>query len=627
MATNEFLEKVAIPYILELYIGEGQPYYMAMPNIPSSLEIVEIPPISIRHTYGDWPIREHNVGTNFRIALRGHVTSAKRQYWGTRVKTKDSVGANLQAELLGPVRIVEEFNNFLTEYQEMAKNRGTLYLQAGENYKAAKQNLLLVFRDLVYDRHFFVEPMNINFKRNTQTSTCSIEFEFVFIGYKSAYASNPKLGGPNMGMRAPSGDPKPFKREDLLLEAVSNTAYIKFAPTAQTSAVIAASYALTGTPLDRAYNVASRLETYIDKAQAAVGTGQREFDRLRGPGRRLLQVTTQMRDLQYAIGDLVDAPRRLLSDYFQAAEIFLASLIGIQQAVSVVFSPEYYLSGFDAPSLLMKLAQDVYADAASRAGAAGVNCERLLFRVAGAQANDPLIQVPDSNNTVQVNEPLQGFQVYEMKAGETWLDVAASFNVPWLGWQTIAAFNLAFVPELKSDGSPLQAGDLVKVPLAPPTELAVRTKADAQTTLDLVYGTDFYLNPDTGDWDLASSASLANTAGTWARDQPPSNDFAVATGVKNIEQVLRMRLTQGRGTWKGHPDVGVEGLEVGSTPTAAAQVRTAASVRGQLAADPRFVSLRNLNVLSQGNITSVSVDVGIVGRDKLVNVIAPATGL
>lgn len=625
MATNEFLEKVAIPYILELYIGDGKPYYMAMPNIPSSLEIVEIPPISVRHTYGDWPIREHNVGTNFRIAMRGHVTSARRQYYGTRVKTLNSVGANLQAETYGPVRIVEEFNNFLTEYQELAKNRGTLYLQAGQNYKAAKQNLLLVFRDLVYDRHFYVEPMTINFKRNTQTSTCSIEFEFVFIGYKSAYANNPQLGGPNKGRGAPKAitvDPSAFPPE-----AQPVTDYAKFAPSSQTEAVVAASYALTGTPLDRAYNVASRLEAYIDKAQAAVGTGNREFDKLRGPGRRLLQVTTQMRDLQYSLGDLADAPRRLLSDYYQAAEIFLSSILGIQQALSVVFSPEYYFRGFDAPFLLSKLAQDVYADAASLAGGAGVNCARLQFRVAGAQADDPLIQAPENNFVVQLDAPLQGFQVYEMKAGETWLDVATAFGVPWLGWQAIAAFNQAFVPELKSDGSPLQAGDLVKVPLAPPTELAVQTKADAQVSLDMVYGTDFYLNPDTGDWDLSSAASLVNTSGTWTRDQPPSNDFAVATGVRNIEQVLRMRLTQAHGSWKGNPTVGVEGLEIGSTPTDAAQVRTAASVRGQLAADPRFVSVRNLNVLAQGNITSVSADVAIVGRDKLVNVIAPATGL
>lgn len=625
MATNEFLERVRIPYILEMYIGDGQPYYVSMPNIPSSLEIVELPPISVRHTYGDWPIREHNVGTNFRIAIRGHVTSARRPFYGTRVKTKNSVGANLQAETYGPVQIVEEFNAFLTEYQELAKNRGTLYLQAGQGYKEAKQQYLLVFRDLVYDRHFYVEPMSINFKRNVQTSTCSAEFEFVFNGYKSAQASNPRLGGPYMGRSAPEA--VRIDATALPPEAIAVKDYIKFAPSSQTSAVVASTYALTGTPLDRAYNVASRLETYIDQAQAAVTTGQRFFDRLRGPGRRLLQVSSRMRDLQYAIGDLADAPRRLLADYFQAAEIFLSAVIGIRQVIPIVFSPEYYMGGFSAPFLLEKLAQDVYADAASRAGVAGLNARRLQIRTAGAQVEDPLIDAPASSGAVLLDTPQLGFSVYEMKAGETWLDVAASFNVPWLGWQAIAAFNGAFVPELKADGSPLQAGDMVKVPLAPSTQSAVKSKEGQKAGMDLVYGTDIYLNPETGDWELAAQPSVTNTAGTWTRSTPPSVDFVTASGLRNIEQVLRMRLTQAAGSWKGQPGVGIEGLEIGATVTPAATVRTAASARGQLAQDPRFVTVRNLEVVSRGNIVSVSADVGVIGRDKLVNVVAPAMGL
>ena len=625
MATNEFLERVRIPYILEMYIGAGQPYYVSMPNIPSSLEIVELPPISVRHTYGAWPIREHNVGTNYRIAIRGHVTSARRSFYGTRVKTKNSVGANLQAETYGPVQIVEEFNAFLTEYQELAKDRGTLYLQAGQNYKEARQQMLLVFRDLVYDRHFYVEPMSINFKRNVQTSTCSAEFEFVFLGYKSAQDSNPRLGGPNLGLRAPA--PVQVKETALPPEAVSTKDYIKFAPTAQTLAVVASSYALTGTPLDRALNVLTYAEIYIDKAQAAVTTGQRYFDRLRGPGRRLLRVAEQLRELQYATQDALDAPRRLLADYFQAATIFLSAVISVRKDIPQVFSSEYYLGGFYSPRLIEKLAQDVYADAASRAGAAGLNARRLQIRTAGAQAEDPLIQAPASSGAVKLDTPQLGFSVYEMKAGETWLDVAAAFNVPWLGWQAIAAFNGAFVPELKADGSPLRVGDLVKVPLAPSTQSAVKTKEGQKAGMDLVYGTDIYLNPETGDWDLAAQPSVTNTAGTWTRSTPPSVDFVTASGLRNIEQVLRMRLTQAAGQWKGQPGVGIEGLEIGATVTPAAAVRAAASARGQLAQDPRFVTVRNLEVVARGNIVSVSADVGVIGRDKLVNVVAPAMGL
>lgn len=624
MATNEFLEKVAIPYILELYIGDGQPYFMSMPNIPSSLEIVEIPPISVRHTYGEWPIREHNVGTNFRISLRGHVTSARRPFYGTRVKTPNSIGAPEQAELYGPVRIVAEFNAFLTEYQQLAKDRGTLYLQAGQNYKEAKQNLLLVFRDLVYDRHFYVEPMSINFKRNVQTSTCSAEFEFVFQGYKSAYASRPKLGGPYQGRSAPEPRTPKNAVPDPLPEEFKN---IKFAPSAQTSATIAASYALTGTPLDRAFNVASRLETFIDQAQAAVGTGQRFFDRLRGPGRRLLEVTAKLRELEYAVGDLADAPRRVVADYFQAAQIFVSVLLGLRQATAQTFSPQAYLQGFYAPTLLLQLAQDVFADASARAGALGINTQRLRARNGGVQLDEALIQAQESAGAVILDTPELGFQVYAMKAGETWFDVPASCGAPWLGWEAIAAFNQAFVPQLKSDGSPLQAGDLVKIPLAPPTVLTVKNKEGQQASMDLVYGTDILLDAETGDWVLGGQAYVENTVGTWTRSTPPATDVTAVTGLRNVEQVMRMRLTQAAGSWKGRPDVGVEGLEIGSTPNAAAQVRTAASVRGQLAQDPRFVSVKNLAVLTQGNVVSVSAEVGVVGQDKLVNIVAPATGL
>jgi hypothetical protein len=631
MATNgideirgDFVREVPIPYILEWYAGDGQTVFMSMPNIPASLEITEIPPISIRHTFGAFPIREHNEGTHWQISLRGHVTAQKRRFWRPMPDRADFRGSSMNLATQGPVDTVAAFNTFLTMYQRQAKEQGSVYLRLGENFRNAEQRNTLIFRDLVYDRHFYVEPRQIKFKRNVQTSTCSAEFEFTFEAYKSASASRPRTRGPRISFMADAKDWWQLPVQVQTDTRADNT-FVQLKDSSQGSVVALATAAKTGSPLDRVLGVCRRLDVVLDKAQAGVADGQRYFDNLRGPGRRLLQVAERVSVLGDQGAELVSAPRRLIGDYLQAAQIFLSAVYFTRQNIEQAFMPEAYIQGYFSPQLLLDMAELAYADAARLAGLFGLNAKRFDERRDSTQILDPLIQ--SSAEAAAFESAFQGYRLYRCQTGETWLDIANASGASWLDWQVIAAVNGAFVPELKADGSPLQAGDIVKIPLAiNPTDTVV-SKQDAPVSPQLLYGTDFLLDPETGDWLTNNQHSIQN-AGGWTRTlADDATDFATVDGLGNVEQVLRMRLLQAAGSWRAQPDVGVEGLTVGAAITDAGIVLMAASVRQQVASDPRFTGVRNLVVQSEGPQVLVSAEIGVVGLGQSVSVVAPATGV
>lgn len=166
---------------------------------------------------------------------------------------------------------------------------------------------------------------------------------------------------------------------------------------------------------------------------------------------------------------------------------------------------------------------------------------------------------------------------YTVRAGDTLQSIALRAYGDSSLWIDIAQANNMRGSRYLADGRTLSVGDTIVVP----RNLLTRASEDP-------YGTDFLLN-ENGDLELTSD-----------------NDLRIVSGVKNLKQALRNRLTTTLGSCWLMPSYGLP-LRLGDGITASLIAHAVSHVRDQIERENRIDTVHNVQILQEGDKLAVEL--------------------
>lgn len=164
---------------------------------------------------------------------------------------------------------------------------------------------------------------------------------------------------------------------------------------------------------------------------------------------------------------------------------------------------------------------------------------------------------------------------HKVGLGETTGSIAQKYYGSSSDWVKIANANGMMAKDLKADGSPLEPGDVLVIPLPAG---AVGTQMPTKSP----FGVDLAVNED-GDLVLSGTG-----------------DVALVSGVSNMEQALRVRILTDRGTVAAFPEYGMPRV-VSKKNTLGFSGTVQSAVYTQVISDPRVESVGALNLLDGGD--------------------------
>lgn len=164
------LTRVPIDYLLEFYDDSGSIVsVLTLPNTPEEIECIRPLAGTITYTLGNMPIRQI-VESKFRaITLRGRSGIEPRQGYTRKGDLKFQDARD----------ILLEFDGFVQDYTKSQEiyNRGFLF------NRSEKRQPKLIFRAFNEDINLLVEPENWRWRRASDTSRLSYEWELTLTAY------------------------------------------------------------------------------------------------------------------------------------------------------------------------------------------------------------------------------------------------------------------------------------------------------------------------------------------------------------------------------------------------------------------------------------------------------------
>lgn len=429
----------------------------------------------------------------------------------------------------------------------------------------------------------------------------------------------------------------PYELELLVLDKAQANAVVSKSPDQGLLAALKSVYGATQQFLVRATAAVQDLTAVQDDLRRSV----------QSVGATLGQVATLISAVSDFVGGtigFVRSPYRLIFSIAQAAEAACATAENARRLGNTLFAwPRPIVQRFRAISTACEqlgLASKAFIRPASTlqsqravgrpqdVGGAAPNFRsfaQLSAQGSAAIPSDPVLQ----GAATQVGAGLvdyPGTFSYQVKQGDSLTHIASRFlGAPQL-WSVVAAANnmaLPIIPNqravaVRTDDRPLgtvlSIGQVLNIPsrtaidVASPDVPVVGASPDATAEAQL-FGTDLLLRKDASgkfDLQLGSNDGMA--------------DFAVVTGVKNVEQAAATRVGIERGSAAMYPLLGLERL-VGTGRADVDLQGFKLRVVQALEDDGRIESVSNVQVRSQGDRLEVSVDARLknLGQSSRLN--------
>lgn len=536
------LLRVPVRYLLEIWEMGKLVRAVALPLDPENISVDRPTPTEVTYTFGVNPVREHSLHKYLRIEAKGRTGLAYR------------TGHNRKGEIVfkdGP-GLMREFDAFLDYYQQRATELSTRYIQTPDSYRESRDPIWLVFRALEEKLHARVEVVGWRWSRNKDTSRLGGSAEWVLT--LNAYASQePKEPG-------------------------------NFIPGAEYVAAVT--------------ETLNMLNNYLALGPLLLNNARADLDVLRGPFQALQRTGGIARATVEATKSVLDFPRALMADIAIAAGQFSAAWQDMKRL------DDDFLTGLDAATSDLADAfwgsQEMSVSAVTSVGVMGGGPTTLLSaKDKAADTSDtaltqPTIDVPSVD--IERERGTGGdVLLYTVSPGDTVADIAEALLGSRLRSLDIILLNNMLDSRTMANGSPLVPGLVLKVPGTG------QGRQPFLVTNDLadVFGRDFYLDPNTGDFEVAGSGT----------------DVRTVHGVDNLDQALRNRLSVKVGStpWDGY---GVPDVPEGSAG-AVMLGYIAAHLRKQLVSDPRIEEVNNLVVADDGDRLVVFLDVEPITGDAL----------
>ena len=474
-------------------------------------------------------------------------------------------GKTLTAD--GPT-LAREFRAFLADYQDIAAQQGARYLlDAGRGVRTLRQGAAMVLRAFDDDLHVYVEPRSFELARDVRGSRLTYRWTLQLEAYALA---------------EPTPTPSPLSS--------ANPAALARKSSASTSAAI------------------SKIEAWMQRGRDRLGVANDLILGVRRPLLRLKRAGATLQGLTADARRLVLAPAAALADVYQSARSVRVALANLLSASATA----EYASANELRRLrrLLGLAETAQRDALTALGASGGKPGDLL------SADNAESQFPSSNpKSIADATAAPPTSTYTLQVGETLISLAARLLGDPALWSIIAKLNGMQDANTKGSGLPLLPGDKLKIPAA----AAGLPAQDSDP-----FGTDFYVDPTTGDLAGLQQDVVYNEAATGALTVTVSEvtDLQTVTGPDNALQALRLRLLTEQGSWRLRPFFGVAPA-VGGKVLATAQAELAARASEQLRADARVAAIRALDVRDDGDGLTLLVDVDLVDGSP-AQVLVPA---
>jgi hypothetical protein len=320
---------------------------------------------------------------------------------------------------------------------------------------------------------------------------------------------------------------------------------------------------------------------YVARAEEELANINRTLDDLRGPVQAVGRIAMEAQAVAGQVDDLKAFPGKLLADVYQATEAATTAVFDTWDALGLDNAEDARPT---RDSILEGLAE-IRRTVAEALGSFG-------YGVAGGVDDD-------TPGAASMTAPTGG-QVdtapYTIRPNESLTDIAWRVLGDRARWVEIATASGMAAPDRKADGSPLEPGDVVQVPVTGVPSSASTFDGDP-------YGSDLFLV----DGDLVA---LGDT------------DVVTVSGPDNVKQAFQLRLgtVQGESVWS---DYGLPRL-VGESGDATEAGFVASHASSQLGADPRVVAVRGVRVVEDGERLEVDAEVEVVGGS--VQVLVPFVG-
>lgn len=561
-------------YVLEWRRGNEIRGVMPLPNGPSRLSITEQFASSIDFTLGPQPRREHSEPRSWAISVGGRSGTVPRQWYDTLPKEEQDAHRPMAV-----LAILEEFNNFIDEYQRDARDSGNLRLSDERYAFEAAPWSHLRFHAFKENKHYAVELVKFVFDRDAASSRNSAEWALVLEGWADlatqhhdknsfAFASVSPDGG--LSGRGPPLDPQIAR----IAAELKNPRRL-----ANKRADIVARLEL----VDRAFDVQEQFDSVSTTTRgsglAAFLFAGVWFD---SEGKGIQRVMAQVRDVNVYVLQYV----QVATDVARALETLrstqlmpLATLGALVSAAGSLW--ESLKALHNTPTEILAAAEAAYCDALTWFGLSGGSV--LFLQAAAVQQNMPLPGVHAiSGLAAPTGVPAADVTIFLVPPGIfSWKDLSQHLYGEPGFWLSLALLNGAKDANSQGNGAPLQPGTKVLVPSG------INSGATATDGVDALYGVDLLEGPD-GDWVYAQPA-YQDTAGT-------GTDIKRVAGVANLTQALVNRMTTKLGQIKSFPGYGMLTAGPGDAMTASLAAWAALDIQEQLLKDARVVAVRDVRI-------------------------------
>ena len=198
-----------------------------------------------------------------------------------------------------------------------------------------------------------------------------------------------------------------------------------------------------------------------------------------------------------------------------------------------------------------------------------------------------------SGNTSMFNTPdREAYRLYTMRAGDSLASIALAIYGNANDWSTLAEFNGCQDGRTMADGSPIQAGTQIKVPVEQAALLPL-TSSGGDNSLEEMVGTDIRLTFD-GDMIFRNA------------------DMEMLSGEENMQQWVTSTLRTVIGDNYYFASIGLDYPIIGMKMTDEAIAMAIANMREALTVDPRITNVKDIQLLRDGDTLNVRLAVDCV---------------
>lgn len=600
-----------IPYTLSIFTGGKVTKTVALPNNPNRVVWAEDFPTTIEYTFGDIPKREHNKPKRWTVDFSGRT--------GVQPRPKEEGGSNI-----APLTIMNDFIDFLEEYQELAAHTGATALARTSGVRALYAATYLILHAFNENIHLMVDVASFSYDRDAARTRHSATWSLSLIGWRRAGMGGAQpgryLGRPNYAEQLKTSGPVSPAEAAAAAES-AKTAMAKANPkgllatfdlqnaTTDTLSKLKAQRDLavnaqkgTGSTLpllDRLYQGAeymnkgiSFVRGYTDKVQIAANKYHRVVQEYNNALRSGL--------------DLIHVPQRVLAEV-------TGSLAELRMAFdSAVYAGKFVWSGAGIPEEMTVMGQLIgiaEEDSACLVGATGGKVSKDVAPATSewSSKTSPLISAEEDSFG----------SVYQIPQGAySWADVSTLIYGDSTYWVTLAKFNGAFDAYSDAQGAPLAPGKLVYLP-AVNGDLMDGKKPSADS---------FYLT----DLMLDESGDIALTAGNYLKGSTlvsnVGGDLQTITGYANLIQAITTLTRTPAGSLTDSPDYGLLSVAPGDTLSPHKMAAILVDAQDQLRSDFRIADVQKASAVQNVDALYLQLDLIPSGpAAEPLTVLAPIT--